>query len=825
MTRFGYILCVAVLAVLAQAASARADKLSRAEIGRRGKAATALVEVPGRGSGTAFCVHPSGLFVTNEHVIRGKEKSEIKLVIDANLKTQRVLTAAVIRSDRDLDLALLRVVSGDKFPSVPLGSDQDVAELTDVVAFGFPLGAALSPDRKEYPAITVSAGNVSSVRRKDGQLHRIQIDVSVTFGNSGGPVLDENGQVVGVVVAGVAGQRGLNQAIPVSHVSRFVKLPDIQFTPPELTRGLLNKPVEFKARAVSVLPGAKAPTLRLILQTGEEKAREFPMTVKGGAYSATAVPVLKTNDGRLELSVRLGDGAVSGQADDIAFKFNGKPMKLSQVRRVQFTPKPTVVLTTGKSVEGEIAGLRAVDILVGGQKIKLDLGKAIQIQVQPVFEVALVTATIVAELEGNEVARIRVPIPIQDALQAAAADPSSVPIVPPALADARVIKRLPEPFADVCLGGGGRYLVFQLPRLRRLAVFDVNEARITGYLPLAEDKVSFAAGLESVVIGLPKKGVLERWSLRTFELETTAFPPFTGEIQRVLMGHLSNGPLVVNGVFLDLASLKPLPITYAKDGWGPSAQMFLSGDGSVFCRWGQESVAYVVESGLIKEYRAGALGHVIPGPDGRMIFTARGIVNARFNRVDANDASYGYCLPAVRGNYFLSLSPADGAKGGGLAIYLLGYPRPLARLEIAHGLRFDSRDREPFGAWQRIFLIPDANTVVVLPESNDQVVLHQFDVEAALEKSGVNYLLVTSQPPRIVKEGELFRYAVVVKAMQPPISFKLETGPKGMEVSKGGIVTWKTSIGTAGRQEEVVVTVGDAQGQEVFHTFGIRVEK
>src|SRR5207253_2885894 len=79
---------LAVLTLLALAVPVRADKLTRAEIGKRGKAATAFVDIPGRVSGTAFCVHPSGLFLTNEHVVRGTDRAEIKLVLDAGLKTQ-----------------------------------------------------------------------------------------------------------------------------------------------------------------------------------------------------------------------------------------------------------------------------------------------------------------------------------------------------------------------------------------------------------------------------------------------------------------------------------------------------------------------------------------------------------------------------------------------------------------------------------------------------------------------------------------------------------------------------------------------------------------
>src|SRR5262249_45181728 len=136
-------------------------------------------------------------------------------------------------------------------PSLPLGSMKDVAELTDVVACGFPLGLALSTDKKDYPAISVTAGTVTALRYKQRELQYIQIDVAVSFGNSGGPVLDENGKVIGVVSGGLAGGgKGLNRAIPVGHLEGFLKKPDIVFIPPALNREALKKPMEFKASIV-----------------------------------------------------------------------------------------------------------------------------------------------------------------------------------------------------------------------------------------------------------------------------------------------------------------------------------------------------------------------------------------------------------------------------------------------------------------------------------------------------------------------------------------------------------------------------------------------
>ena len=325
---------------LALPAACRADKPTKVEIAKRGKAATVFVEVPGRGTGTAFCVHPSGLFVTNEHVVRGAERAEITLVLNPAVESQKVLKAKVVRVDKESDLALLRVDGVKDLPSLALGSSDNLTELAEVVACGFPLGKALALDKKEYPAISVNSGSITSLRQKDGQLQHIQIDVALTFGNSGGPVLDDNGKVIGVVVSGIAGGRaGINQAIPVNQVERFLRTPEVTFSAPDLTPLTLDKPLDFRARIISFVPNAPEPSVKLILQAGDEKPREFPMKNVNGEWIATVVPVIATGPKPLELTARFGTASITGSVADAELTIDGKPVKLGTVRKIVFNQK------------------------------------------------------------------------------------------------------------------------------------------------------------------------------------------------------------------------------------------------------------------------------------------------------------------------------------------------------------------------------------------------------------------------------------------------------------------------------------------------------
>ena len=169
---------------------------------------------PGRGggaSGSGVLVSPQGEILTNSHVVRGATG------VEAELSDGRTLIADVAGDDPATDLALLRVASTAPLPSVPLG-DSNVLRVGDVaIAVGSPLGLAR----------TVTLGIVSALGRTlRGEGGRaiegvIQTDAPLNPGNSGGPLLDGSGRVVGINTAIVLGAQGLCFAVP-SNTASFV---------------------------------------------------------------------------------------------------------------------------------------------------------------------------------------------------------------------------------------------------------------------------------------------------------------------------------------------------------------------------------------------------------------------------------------------------------------------------------------------------------------------------------------------------------------------------------------------------------------------------
>jgi mono/diheme cytochrome c family protein len=414
----------------------------------------------------------------------------------------------------------------------------------------------------------------------------------------------------------------------------------------------------------------------------------------------------------------------------------------------------------------------------------------------------------------------------------------SVLIKPPALTDKQTIKRLPDVYKDVVAGGGGRYLIFHLPKPRKLAVFDINEARVTGYIPLADDNAVFAAGLEKVVIGLPGEEKIERWNLATMERETSVDTKL--EMKAMCMGHASHGPVLVSGTFLDLESFKPILKKI-----GMKGRTVAAADGTVFAEWyadhgaGGRCEMWVVEGDDVKSYRGGELGHLCPGPNGKTIFTSHGLFNGQLEQIP-DESKADYCLPAMHWSLYVTLTSAAqtrdkndrgsvaGKGGGGFIVRLLGQSTPILKIaDAGHGLVLNLRDPEvhsnTWGPSKRVYFIPQANVIVTLPPSNDRLVLHKLDLEDALEKSGVDYLFVASPAPPTVQPGGSFRYPLVVRAKQKEVACTLDSGPAGMQVTKEGVITWTAPADAPLGNQEVLLTIKDGKGQEIFHSFRLRV--
>jgi len=167
-------------------------------------------DAPVFGAGSGFIVSPDGVILTNAHVVQGADEVTVKLA------DRREFRAKVLGSDPRTDVAVLKI-DAKGLPTVPLGNARALQTGEWVLAIGSPFGLES----------TVTAGVVSATGRSlgnDSQVQFIQTDVAVNPGNSGGPLLNTRGEVVGInsqIYSQTGGYQGLSFAIPIDVAARI----------------------------------------------------------------------------------------------------------------------------------------------------------------------------------------------------------------------------------------------------------------------------------------------------------------------------------------------------------------------------------------------------------------------------------------------------------------------------------------------------------------------------------------------------------------------------------------------------------------------------
>ena len=208
--------------------------------------------------GSGFIIDKSGIIVTNNHVIEGAED----IIVSVNGSTE--YKATVIGKDPYMDLAVLKIESDEKFKPVKFG-DSDEARVGDwVIAIGNPFGFGGS----------VTSGIISS-RNRDIGLTRyddfIQTDASINQGNSGGPLFNLDGEVIGIntaiIAPGQSGSIGIGFAIPSNPASNVIKQL-VKFG--ETKRGWLGVRIQEVTKEIAEVEKLEKPKGALVASVSEK---------------------------------------------------------------------------------------------------------------------------------------------------------------------------------------------------------------------------------------------------------------------------------------------------------------------------------------------------------------------------------------------------------------------------------------------------------------------------------------------------------------------------------------------------------------------------
>jgi serine protease Do len=218
-------------------------------------------DAPRRGAGTGFIIDPDGYILTNHHVIADSSRISVRLTDGRTLRARR------IGSDPDTDIALIKVESAGPLPHAALGDSDDLRVGEWVLAIGNPLAY-------EH---TVTVGVISYIGRKlfDTSLDRyIQTDAAINFGNSGGPLINSRGEVIGINAAISSRAANIGFAVPINQATAI--LPQLR-EHGQVSRGYIGvrlKPVNLDLqRSLSLRASSGALIEHVEPDTPAERAR------------------------------------------------------------------------------------------------------------------------------------------------------------------------------------------------------------------------------------------------------------------------------------------------------------------------------------------------------------------------------------------------------------------------------------------------------------------------------------------------------------------------------------------------------------------------
>ena len=287
---------------------------------------------PRRGAGTGFIIDAGGFILTNHHVVDGADRIMVQLADGRTFRAERV------GSDPDTDIALIKVESAVALPFAMLGDSDGLRVGEWVIAIGNPLAY-------EH---TVTVGVVSFIGRKlfDTSLDRyIQTDAAITFGNSGGPLINGRGEVIGINSAISSRVSNIGFAVPINQASAI--LPELRETG-RVSRGYIGvvlRDVDADLQRALGLPSDEGALVQDVAP-GSPAARAGLRTYD--VIVAVDGRPIESNEALIKIVAARSAGSATtvrllrdGRAVDVTLKLAERPQRQRQESDEVGQPQPT----------------------------------------------------------------------------------------------------------------------------------------------------------------------------------------------------------------------------------------------------------------------------------------------------------------------------------------------------------------------------------------------------------------------------------------------------------------------------------------------------
>ncbi len=348
--------------------------------------------------GTGFLIEPDGYILTNNHVIEGADKIDVKVGDKDEYK------ARVVGRDPASDLALLKIDGTKPFPTVRLGDSDRIRVGEWVMAIGDPLNF----DKSVTVGVISGKGRYAGLSRATSAFENLlQTDAAINFGNSGGPLVDVNGEVVGINTAISSVAQNIGFAVPVNVARRLLP----QLKKGKVVRGFLGVNIESVNKKWQEAYGLKAPEGAFVQSVEKGKPADKAGLKHDDIITRVDDVAVKNNRDLIEYVSSKAPGAKI----TIAFLRDGKEQ--TAVATLETRPedgeRPAAEEEESKPSRQKMLGLDIDDLTPRTRRaygIDKDLAKGVVVThvkpVSPAADANLVEGDVILEMNGTPVGSV-----------------------------------------------------------------------------------------------------------------------------------------------------------------------------------------------------------------------------------------------------------------------------------------------------------------------------------------------------------------------------------------------------------------------------------
>lgn len=345
--------------------------------------------------GTGFIIEADGYVLTNNHVIDGADKVEVKV------GDRDDFTAKIIGRDPATDLALLKIESKEPFPTVRLGDSERIRVGEWVMAIGDPLQF----EKTVTVGVISGKGRYAGLSRATSAFENLlQTDAAINFGNSGGPLVNVSGEVIGINTAISRFAQNIGFAVPINVAKRLLP----QLKQGKVVRGFLGINITSVDKKTAEAYGLKSPNGALVQSVEKGKPAD-----KAGLKHEDII--LKVDDQIVKTNRDLIDYVASrapGSKVTITYVRDGKERTATATleTRNETEEKTEAAEPSEKSPHEEKIGIRMSELTPSARRtyrIAKEVDKGVVIThvkpVSPSADAGLAEGDVILEVNGVEV--------------------------------------------------------------------------------------------------------------------------------------------------------------------------------------------------------------------------------------------------------------------------------------------------------------------------------------------------------------------------------------------------------------------------------------